>query len=69
MYIKGSKDGNCRLCQYGHHDTENNIFMCMLKNEETEKDDTCKKFKYDIYKYKPKKKMLFDKFKKEDFEL
>ncbi len=69
MYIKGNKDGNCRLCQYGHHDTENDVFMCMIKNEETEKDDTCKKFKYDIYKYKPKKKMLFDKFRKEDFEL
>lgn len=69
MYIKGSTDFNCKLCQYGHYDVENNVFMCMQKNEKTEKNDTCKKFKYDIYKYEPKKKLLFDKFKKEDFEL
>lgn len=69
MYIKGSTYGNCKLCQYEHYDIDKDVFMCMLKNEETSRDDTCKKFKYDIYKYTPKKKKTFDKFKKEDFEI
>ena len=69
MYIKGRENGNCNLCEYGYFDSEKKEFMCMLKGEVTNEDDSCKKFRYDIHKYKPKKRLVFGKYSEEDFTI
>ena len=69
MRIKGTSNPVCKLCENVYFDTENGIYKCMISEEETDKNNNCKKFRYDIYKYQPKKKLNFDKFSKEDFEI
>ena len=69
MRIKGTTKPSCALCAYAHFEKKDEQLLCMLTTEETDKDFTCKKFKYDIYKYQPTKKVNFEKFSKEDFEL
>ena len=69
MYIKGRENGCCNQCEYGFFDEEKKQFLCMDKNEETCEDNTCKKFRFDIHKYKPKKRLVFGKYSQEDFTL
>jgi len=69
MRIKGTSNQSCALCAYAHYEQKDEQYLCMLTKKETGKDCTCKKFKYDIYKYEPAKKVNFEKFSKEDFEL
>ena len=69
MRIKGTSNPGCALCAYAHFVKKDEKLLCTLTNEATDKDFACKKFKYDIYKYQPAKKLNFEKFTKEDFEL
>ena len=69
MYIKGRENGNCNLCEYGHFDSEKKGFMCMLKGEVTNEDDSCKKFRYDPLKRTPDTVKLRSDFSEEDFSL
>ncbi|MBQ4631685.1 MAG: hypothetical protein IJB70_11970 [Clostridia bacterium] len=69
MIIRGTSSPRCSLCEYAFFDTEKEKYVCKINDEVKEKDDSCKKFSYDIFKYKPKKKNLFGKFSKEDFEI
>ena len=57
------------MCGHMFKGKENGTLWCMIKNAETSPGDSCKKYVYDIYKYEPKKKADFGKFKKEDFEI
>ncbi len=69
MRIKGTTNPSCALCSHAHFDQKNEQLLCMLTHEETDKDFTCKKFRYDIYKYEATKKFTFEKFSQKDFEL
>ncbi len=69
MRIKGTSNPVCKLCGYAFFDLEKNTYICKLTETETDADNKCKKFKYDIFKYQPRKKPNFDKFSKKDFEL
>jgi len=69
MQIKGTSNPCCALCCHAHYQSQNELILCMLTKEETSKTFACKKFKYDIYKYVPAKKVNFEKFSKEDFQL
>lgn len=67
MQIRGASNPTCKLC--ASCEINEDTYKCTLTGENKDKNDNCKKFKYDIYKYVPRKKMPFDKFKAEDFEI
>lgn len=67
MYIKGTEIKKCGLCE--RYVKENGKGICELTNLETDEKNTCAKFIYDIFKYKPKKQFDAKKYKKEDFEI
>ena len=69
MKTRGNQSPSCKTCGHMFQDKESGDILCMLKKDKTTHSDTCKKYIYDIYKYEPKKKADFEKFKKEDFEI
>lgn len=69
MRIKGTSKPSCGICEYAFFDREKDALVCKLNDEITEKNNECKKFRYDIYKYEPAKSADFGKFSQEDFEI
>ncbi|MBQ4528566.1 MAG: hypothetical protein II998_10915 [Clostridia bacterium] len=69
MRIRGTKIPSCSMCEYALLSIDETLFLCDITKETKSADDSCKKFSYDICKYTPKKKNLFGKFSKEDFEI
>jgi len=69
MHIRGTSNPVCKLCEYAFFDIEKNVYICKINDTETDANNQCKKFRYDIYKYQPRKKTNFAKFSKEDFEI
>ena len=69
MKIRGSQNPLCKTCGHMFFNKEKNMFFCMLTKSETNPNDACKKYAYDIFKYEPKEKINFEKFNKEDFEI
>lgn len=67
MYIKGTEIKKCGLCE--NYVMQSGKRICRIKEEETAENDSCAKFRYDIFKYKPKKQFDASKYKKEDFEI
>jgi len=69
MKTRNNQSPSCKMCGHMFFDREKGEYLCMLKDTKTKPQDMCKKYVYDIYKYEPKKKSDFGKFKKEDFEI
>ena len=69
MKTRSNQNPSCKTCGHMFASREKGEFLCMLKDSKTAPEESCKKYIYDIYKYEPKKKADFGKFKKEDFDI
>ena len=69
MRIRGCKTPKCCLCVHCERSELSDKLFCKETQNDTEKDFSCPKFKYDIFKYVPNQKNDFKKFSKEDFEI
>ncbi len=69
MRIRGCKAPKCSLCVYCEKPNLSEKLFCKENQKDTQKDFSCSKFKYDIFKYIPSIKNDFKKFSKEDFEI
>ena len=67
MHIRGTSRPQCGLCRFSAE--KDGKLSCTLSGDKKDTKDSCAKFKYDIFKYKPSQKGDFGKFSKEDFEL
>ena len=69
MIFKNKQKPLCAMCEFSKSDEDK--LYCTVKDREVSEDDSCRKYKYDIFKKKviPKKKIDFDKYSQEDFRL
>ncbi len=69
MIFKNKQKPMCSLCEFAKFN-DDEIF-CTIKEKVVSEDDSCRKYKYDIFKKKviPKKKIDFNKYSQEDFRL
>ena len=67
MRIRGTTRPQCSLCALCTE--KDKKLNCTLTGDVKTPKDSCPKFKYDIFKYKPADKNDFGKFSKEDFEI
>ena len=69
MRIRGCSKPMCALCVHSEKSKLSEKLFCKENQQDTEKNFSCNKFKYDIFKYTPSGKHDFKKFSKEDFEI
>ena len=67
MRIRGTNRPVCSLCTLAEE--KKGKITCTVTGEIKDAKDSCTKFKYDIFKYKPGQKGDFGNFSKEDFEI
>lgn len=69
MHIRGADKARCEICVHMKKSADGEKLICNLTQSEASAENSCPKFKYDIFKYKGADKAKIGKFKKEDFLL